>query len=157
MSWERLSQPGRKQEVLEGLRGCEKFWRLRSQNKTLFWYGAAHSSISTLCTHEWLKPYKTPVGKWYPPFYRWWNGSTEGAEARFQTWMPPVKLLNPKQGIEISVHSLSSHVDTKGMAVCLAKPRLPVEQLISENFGLGFYTKALQSVETSTGHRAVES
>lgn len=45
----------------------------------------------------------------------------------------------------------------KGMAVCLAKPRLPVEQLISENFGLGFYTKALQSVETSTGHQAVES
>ena len=71
--------------------------------------------------------------------------------------MPPVKLLNPKQGIEISVHNLSSHADMKGMAVYLAKPRLPVEQPISENFGLDFYTKAVQSVETSTGHRAVES
>lgn len=106
MSWKELPQPGWKQEVLEGLRGCEKFWRLRSQNKTLFWYGAAHSSISTLCTHEWVKPYKTTAGKWHPPFYKWWNGSTEGAEARFQTWIPPDRLLNPKQGNEINTQSL---------------------------------------------------
>lgn len=45
----------------------------------------------------------------------------------------------------------------KGMAVCLvlSKPNLPVEQPISENFGLGSYMKAVQSVETSTGHRTV--
>lgn len=157
MSWKELSQPGGKQEVLEGLRGCEKFWRLRSQNKTLFWYGAAHSSISTLCTHEWVKPYKTPVGKWYPPFYRWWNGSTEGAEARFQTWTPPVKLPNPKQGTEISVRNLSSHADMKGMAVCLAKPRLPVEQPISQNFGLSCAILYQSCAISGDKHQALSS
>lgn len=70
--------------------------------------------------------------------------------------MPPVKLLNPNQGTEISVHNLSSHADMKGMVVCLAKPRVPAEQPVYENFGLDFYTKAMQSVETSTGHRALE-
>lgn len=66
--------------------------------------------------------------------------------------MSRVELLNPKQGTDISICNLSSHTDMKGMAVCFAKSRIPVEQPISENFGPGFYIKAVPSVETSTGH-----
>lgn len=53
--------------------------------------------------------------------------------------MLPVKLLNPKQGLEISTWNPPGHADMKGTAVYLplSKPRLPVEQTISENFGLG--------------------
>lgn len=50
--------------------------------------------------------------------------------------MVPVKVLNPKQGIEITIHNPSSHADVKGMDLCLAKPRLPVEQSIFYKYNI---------------------
>lgn len=60
----------------------------------------------------------------------------------------------------MNIHNLPGHADMKGMTVrlVLSKPRLPIEQPISEIFGLGSYTKEWWlslSVETNTRHTMV--